>query len=103
MERTVSATDARIHLGELMRQVVEDRERIIIERGGRPHVVVISVEEYERLVEACEQQRDWRDLVRRSRERVQMDLAGRDLAPPEEVIREMREERDEQLLGDALR
>jgi len=50
MKRAVSATEARIHFGELMRHVVESQEPIIVERGGKPHVVVLSVDKYEDLL-----------------------------------------------------
>ncbi|MGD8969247.1 MAG: type II toxin-antitoxin system Phd/YefM family antitoxin [Anaerolineae bacterium] len=99
MERKISATDARIHFGELMRDVVEKQEPVVVERGGKAHVVVISVDEYERLVAAQADQEDWRDLVSLAREQVRADLGDRELTPPEEVLRRVREERDEQLAG----
>jgi len=50
MERkVVSATHARIHFGEIMRHVVEREEPVIVERSGKPLVVVLSVEGYEKL------------------------------------------------------
>jgi prevent-host-death family protein len=97
MERKMSATDARIHFGELMRHVVEKQEPVIVEHSGKPHVVVISVDKYERLLAAQEKQEDWRELVDQAREQVRVDLGGRDLTPPEEVLREVRGRRDEQL------
>ena len=97
MERRVSATDARIRFGELMRDVVEKQEAVVVERSGEPHVVVISVDEYNRLLDAQQDRHDWRELVAASRERVKADLGGRALTPPEDVLRELREERDEQL------
>ena len=97
MERKISATDARIRFGELMRHVVEKQEPVVVERSGEPHVVVISVDEYERLRAAHQEQEDWRELVSQARARVRADLAERRLRPPEEVLREIREERDEQL------
>jgi prevent-host-death family protein len=97
MKRKISATDARVHFGELMRDVVERQEPILVERGGKPHVVVISVDEYERLLAAQEDQEDWRDLVSQAREQVRADLGDRELIPPEQVLRQVREERDEQL------
>ena len=36
MARRVSATEARIRFGELMRRAVEDKEAIIVERGESP-------------------------------------------------------------------
>jgi prevent-host-death family protein len=103
MERTVSATEARVHFGEVMRSVVEDGTTVVVERGGKPQVVVLSIAEYERLRSGEGAQPDWRELVRRSRELARRDLAGRRLPPPEEMLRIAREERDEQLVGDLHR
>ena len=98
MARMVSATEARIHFGELMRRAVEDGEAIIVERGGKSAVVVLSVQEYERLLKG-QQQADWKALVAEARAQAQVDLGGRPLPPPEEILRQIREERDEQLLA----
>ena len=98
MGQIVSATEARVHFGELMRRAVQTGEPIIVERDGKPIVVVLHVDEYERLVKG-QQQADWRDLVRRAHAQVQEDLGGRPLPPPEQVLGQLREERDEQLLA----
>jgi len=95
----MSATEARIHFGELMRRVVEKQELVVVEHSGKPHVVVLSVDKYRRLLAAQEEREDWRELVRQAREQVQADLGERELTPPEDVLREMREERDEQLVA----
>ncbi|MDP9374162.1 MAG: type II toxin-antitoxin system Phd/YefM family antitoxin [Chloroflexota bacterium] len=47
MERTIRATGARTHFGELMRRIVEERETVIVERGGTPQIVVLSIAEGE--------------------------------------------------------
>ena len=83
---------------EQMRQVEEDGQPIIVEHSGSPRVVVLSVAAYERLLAAREAQEDWRELVDRAREQIRVDLGGRELTPPETVLREMREARDEQLV-----
>ena len=98
MSRVVSATDARIHFGELMRQVVERQETVIVERAGKPQLVLLSLAEYERLQSTDRGSQDWKALVRQSREQARRALAGRALPPPAEVLRQIREERDEQLL-----
>lgn len=98
MGRVVSATEARIRFGELMRQVVENQEHIIVERGGKSHVVVISVDEYERLLRG-QQPEDWKGLVAQARAQIQAELGERELPPSEEILRQIREKRDAQLLA----
>lgn len=98
MGYVVSATEARIRFGELMRRAVESHEPIIVERGGKSHVVVLSVDEYERLLTG-QQKDDWKDLVRQARDEILADLGGRELPPPEEILKQVREGRDEQLLA----
>ena len=98
MRPVVSATYARIHFGELMRQAVERREPIVVERGGKSQVVVLAVEEYEHLLRE-QRPGGWRELVDQARAHIQADLAGRRLPAPEAFLRQMREERDEQLLA----
>jgi prevent-host-death family protein len=99
MERTVSATEARIRFGELMRRVVESQEPVTVERGGKPHVVVLSVDKYESLLAGQQEQEDWRELVHQAREQIRAELGERELTPPEDVLQQMREERDAQLLA----
>jgi len=99
MERVVSATEARIHFGELMRWVVESQNPVVVERGGKPHVVVLSVAKYERLRTGEQGLADWKKLVHLAREQIRSELGDRKLRPPEEVIRQMREERDAQFLA----
>ena len=102
MERVVSATEARIRFGELMRQAVEGKEPIIVERGGRPYVVVLSVEEYNRL-QAAQAKETWRETLKEVLQlgaRIRARRGGQPLTPPpEEIIRELREERNAQLTG----
>ena len=57
------------------------------------------MDEYDRLLTRQQEQDDWRQLVRQAREQIQAELGERELPPPEEVIRRMREERDERLLA----
>jgi len=105
MEHVVSATEARVHLGKWMRRAAEG-EVVIVARGGKPYVVMLSVETYLRL--RGERPPTWEETLKRIQElraQIRKDLGGRPLTPPpEEVIRAMREERDAQimeaLLGD---
>jgi prevent-host-death family protein len=98
MERIISATEARIHFGELLREVVENQQPIIVERGGKPQVVVLSIREYEYLLAGQARREDWQYLLAQAHERIRAELGGRQLPPPEEIIREMREERDAHIM-----
>jgi prevent-host-death family protein len=49
MKKTVSATEARIHFGELMRVAVEQGETITVERSSTPQAVIMSISEYDQL------------------------------------------------------
>jgi len=57
------------------------------------------MDEYDRLLTRQQEQDDWRQLVRQSREQIQAELGECELPPPEDVIRQMREERDARLLA----
>ncbi len=99
MERVISATEARIRFGEWMRRAVEQNETIVVQRGGRPYVVLLAFETYQRLRPA--RQADWEQTAARivalgqrwRQERGDLPLEP----PPEDLIRKMREERDAQL------
>ena len=99
MVKNISATEARIHFGELMRRVTEKKEAMIIERAGKPQVVVLSIDEFKRLqsldrrenwVQALENLESIGAKVEKRRKRITVP-------EPESVIREMREERDDEL------
>lgn len=98
MARTMKATEARIHFGELMQRVVADQEPVIVERSGEPQVVVLSVAHYQRLQQAEAAQKRWQERVDRAQQVIAEDLQGRTLPAVDDVIRQMREERDAELL-----
>lgn len=96
MTRAVSATEARIHLGELMREVIESQEPVIIERSGRPHVVLLSVSEYGRL-KAAQPRDTWREGLEQAIQvglRIKARRGGWPLTAPENIVRQTREEPD---------
>jgi prevent-host-death family protein len=99
MENTLSATQARINFGEVMRQVVEQERPIIVERAGKPQVVILSIEAYERLIAAQSTDQDelLLEQARLLRQQVQADLGDKKLPTPEEIINQMREERTREL------
>ena len=59
----------------------------------------MSVAEYERLLKGREQQSDWKGLVNQARAQIQVGLGNCQLPPSEEILRQIREERDAQILA----
>ncbi len=95
MDRVVSATQARIHFGQLLRQA-RAGEVVLVEHAGKPAVVILAVEEYLKL--KARQQQDWRQTLEKIvRLNAQRQASGCDLTAPTEILRELREERDDQL------
>jgi prevent-host-death family protein len=96
MNRTVSATNARIRFGEIMRQAKIGP--VIVERDGTPEVVFISKQEYDRLVEAAPKP-DWWKKLAETQELIREELQGRELPDPAGMLRLAWEEREEELLN----
>lgn len=102
--KTVSATEARVRFGELLRHVATERTPVMVERGGKPLAVVLSLDEYRRLQDLDSGVISGPDDVWTRLEAIQTELRqrrnGRPLRPADEIVREMREERVGQLLAD---
>jgi prevent-host-death family protein len=64
---TVTLSDAKTHLARLLSEVVELGERVVITRSGRPVGMLVSVDEYDGLLETLEilADDDMADAVRR--------------------------------------
>lgn len=95
MQKTVSATDARIHFGEIMRTA--QIAPVVVERSGEPLVVILSKQEYERMANTGKD--DWREMLAEVHSQIAAELQGRRLPDPAEMIRAAREGRDEQIVG----
>ncbi|MHB0875498.1 MAG: type II toxin-antitoxin system Phd/YefM family antitoxin [Anaerolineae bacterium] len=100
---TVSISDARKRLAELTDRVEHSGERIIIERHGKPVVGLVSAEEARGLAATDEASARERRLaaLERARALSQEILARRGgvlLPDSAESIREMREQRDRDIL-----
>ena len=103
MTRTISATEARTHFGDVLRGVTERGETILVERGGKPQAVVMSVDEYDRLRKGDDHEEDWWTLAERSRERFARELGDRPMPDIVKIINDSREERDAEILAAVLR
>lgn len=98
MASIVTATEARVHFGEILRRVGEKGETVLVEKGGRLQAVVMGPAEYERLL-ARSRPGAWREKALRARRLVRAEAAVSPVQPAEEMIRTGREERDEHLNG----
>jgi prevent-host-death family protein len=99
VERRVSATEARVHFGELLDGVTKRNDIVFVERSGVVQVVVVSIEEWQRQTAndpwagvAEDMEEHWAYM----REKYGDTLDNVDWA---EEIRAGREERDEQILN----
>ncbi len=96
MYRTISATEARIRFGEIMR--LAQQGPVIVERDGKPEVVVLSKEQFDILTERIAPP-DWRKALAEAHEFLEQELNGRVLPDPSEMLRLAREERDAQIFS----
>ena len=107
MTKTISATEARIHLGEVLDQVETQGSRVVIERAGKPVAMLISIEDSRALNEPKTDIEALIERARRNRESIAAWRAkhrpGEPFPDITEMIHEMREERDAQLLDNLLR
>jgi prevent-host-death family protein len=92
MNKTISATEARIRFGELIQEA--QKGPVTVEREGKPVVIVISKHHYDQLVDKT-QMTSWQDRLDELHQFLQAELGGRELPEPAEILREMRKERDE--------
>lgn len=97
MTRTVSATEARIDLGEHLDRI-DDNGVITVEHEGTPEAVLLSALEAEDLSTVPASSPDWRQSLERARASFARDLGDKPRPDFVQMIREMREERSAQLL-----
>jgi prevent-host-death family protein len=94
MNRTVTATEAKARLGELMRRAVDTGDAVIVESRGRPQVVLIPYAEYQelqRLKESARREAALAQLRELARE-VQAQNRGLSEAEAERVADELTRE-----------
>ena len=94
MLKTISATKARINFGDVMKQA--KIAPVIVERGGKAEVVVLSKKAYDQLV-AAKVHADVQKRIEALHKKIRTELKGKPLTDPAELIRQGRQERDEQL------
>lgn len=95
MPTTISATEARVHFGEIMQDAVRSQQPIVVEKGGKPQVVILAYDHYQQLV--TKEPEDWRTMLAKGHAMVKADLKGRKLPSGVDMIEEGRRARDEEL------
>ena len=107
-EIRVSMTTLRRSLGDLVNRAAYGGERIVLVSRGEPRAAIISIEELRRLERAGAGESDQRDRFThalesadRVRERVRRWQEAHSIEPGDsaEELRQIREERDDELLG----
>jgi prevent-host-death family protein len=94
-EQRISVTEAKQQLGEIIKRVAYGGERFVIEVHGRPQALVSPYRERPRMT--IEEHRARIEEATRFRKQIE---ARTGIQPDSaEIIRQMREERDEQLFG----
>jgi prevent-host-death family protein len=104
-ERFMSATEARVHFGELLDSIAKTGEAVIVERSGQPVAAVIPIDDWrtqrsrldDRWAKAGLAMEEYWAFLRTQRAAEPIDPV--DAA---EIIRSGREERDAQILSAVL-
>ena len=93
MVRRMSAREARNNFADLLGLVYYSKEPVIVEKRGRPFVVVISPEDYERLLKDREERLAVFDEIRERNVDVTPDQAEADAAREIAALRQQKRER----------
>ena len=104
-ERKISATEARVHFGELLDSVAQNNDVVYIQRAGVSRAVVVPVAEWERYTKKDPWEEAAQSMEAHWKYMEEARKAGRikDIeVDVEEIIRKGREERSEQILRSVL-
>jgi len=101
----VSATEVKNSWGRVVRRVLQRRTPALVESKGVPTVVILPADDYQRLITEQDthtrkqQQLTLLDEIERFAKEVAARYPDRSSPDSVEIIRQMREERDDELLG----
>lgn len=97
MTRTISATKARVHFGEITRNVEERGEIVVVERDGREVVAIIPIADYHQYRALRANALDWWRMMDETHDFICQEIGDRTLTPADDLLRQIREERDAEL------
>ena len=84
----MEATQVRRHFAEAMSKVAFGKQRLLIERNGKPLVAVVPMEEFVLLEEYVEQLEDRLDLAAYKKAKAEMERSGEKPIPWEQFKQE---------------
>ena len=88
MVRRMSAREAREKFADLLGSVYYTKEPVVVEKQGRPYVVVVSTDDYERIVKEREERFTVLDEVRARNRDVTPEEAEADAAREVAAVRQ---------------
>jgi len=100
----ISMSEARQQLARLVNRVAYGGERIVLEAHGEPKAALVSIQDLERLRAEADVRPSPTDVLQRAaalRERIRVWQGAHNIQPEDstEMLRQMREERDDEILG----
>lgn len=99
-ERRMSATEAKVRFGEVLRAVSETEADVVVEKSGNPVAVIVSFDEFKRLKQIAGEdirEFDWWSAMVENATAYRMTRNEKPITDSVELVREMREERDAEL------
>jgi prevent-host-death family protein len=93
-ERRMTATEARVHFGEVLRHAKNEGNAVIVERDGHEEVAIISMDEYRRMRSRRLSPDELLAQVARTHALILAELGDRELPPVDQMIAEMRADWD---------
>jgi prevent-host-death family protein len=84
MRKQMSATETRVHFGEVLQTVGSDGDYVIVERDGKPVVAIVPINEFDEFWSAKVD--DWMESARQARAMIARAYAGRPIPDADELI-----------------
>ena len=84
---TIPAVKARTHFGEIMKKSYKKGSRFVVEKSGIPMVVILSAQDYARMVEAGEERFKILDRIKSKLPEFSENVVAEDVAKALTAIR----------------
>jgi len=88
--RIIPAVEARTHLGDIMKRSFKKGERFIVEKSGIPMIVILSADEYTRLIQEREERFKIFDKIRAKAPNIPSEEVDEDIQKAIQAVRKKR-------------